>query len=322
MLNVVLKFQQWIKKEAPINTQEMSEQEMWLALPGVEKEEKADLLIGLARQASFRGSHGQSLELARAALAVYEEMGATAPTSEVANCHWGIGFAYKALNNNDQAMEEIDLAIKLYKEANNPFVDNLLRTRAIWSAEMEDWDSALAANLETVRQNEIEGNPEWEAKSWLNVGFTYSHMKLFPEALEAFYTARRKFRALKMVPDVARCDRWLADTYAELGEGQLAYEHARKSLNIAELSKERLPIMFSQFVIGKALMVLGEALDDAGEYLERSYSQAISAESVDMDWEFIVKVQRERIKLYRLQGHEDLANDMESQIKSVTEVIE
>jgi len=38
---------------------------MWLALPGVEKAEKAELLMGLARAASIRGSHGHSLELAK-----------------------------------------------------------------------------------------------------------------------------------------------------------------------------------------------------------------------------------------------------------------
>jgi len=294
---------------------------MWLALPGVEKEEKADLLIGLARQASFRGSHGQSLELAQAALSVYQEMGATAPQVELAVCHWGIGFALKSLEKPEEAMKEIDLAIELYRACNYPYLDDVLRTRAIWCAEMKDWAGNLTAQLEAVRINEIEGNAQWEAKSWLNVGCAHSHMKDFPEALDAFKKARTQFVEVKMVAEVARCDRWLADTYAELGEGQLAYDHARKSLNVADLIKERLPIMFSEFVIGKALLVIGEHLDDANDHLERAYNQAISVDSDDMDWEFIVKVQRQRIIVYRAQGNDALADEMESQIQTVSEVI-
>jgi tetratricopeptide (TPR) repeat protein len=299
----------------------MSEQEMWLALPGVEKAEKAELLMGLARAASIRGSHGHSLELAKAALAVYEELGATAPTSDVANCHWGIGFALRALKESDKAMEEIDLAIKLYREANDPFVDNLLRTRASWSAELKDWDGTLAANIEAVRQNEIEGNPEWEAKSWLNVGFTYNHMMRFEDALAAFGTARNKFLKLKMVPEVARCDRWISDCYAELGNGVLAYEHARRSMNISELMKERLPIMFSEYVLGKSLTILGE-FEDAERHLNNSYNAAVQCEASEMDWDFIVKVQTQLISVLRLQDRTDEADQMQTRIQSVQEVIE
>ena len=295
---------------------------MWLALPSVEKEEKADLLIGLARQASHRGSHGQSLELAQAALKVYEEMGAAAPAVEIAGCHWGMGFAFKALQQIEDAMMEIDKAIELYRECNYPFLDDVLRTRAQWCAEMKDWDGTLAAHLEAITLNEIEGNTEWEAKSWLNAGYAYSNMQKFPDALAAFQTARAKFVEIKMVANVARCDRWLADTYAELGDGNLAYEHARKSLNVAELMQERMPIMFSQYVIGKALRVRGELLDDASDYLERSYNRAIAVESDEMDWEFILKIQRERITLLRMLDRNPEADEFEAQIQTITEVIE
>jgi len=311
-----------IKKEVAINTQEMSEQEMWLALPNVEKEEKADLLISLARSASYRGSHGQSLELAQAALRVYEEMGASAPTVEVAGCHWGMGFALKALQKTDDAMEEIDKAIALYRECNYPFLDDVLRTRATWCAEMHDWDGTLIAHLEAIQLNEIEGNTEWEARSYLNAGFAYIHMNNFQEALIAFQTARAKFAEVKMVPDVARADRWIADAYSELGEAKLAYEHARRSLNVAELMQERLPIMFSEFEVGKALLVGGELLDESETHLNRAYNQAISVEANEMDWEFIIKVQRQRIKLLRLQNRVSEAEELESKIATVTEVIE
>ena len=321
MLFVVSKLNIYLKKEDAINTSEMSEQEMWLALPAVEKEEKADLLISLARAASFRGSHGQSLELAQAALEIYEEMGAAAPLTEIANCHWGLGFAYRALNQKDKAIEEIDAAIKFYQEANYPFLDDVLRSRAQWCAEMEDWEGTLAANLEAVRQNEIEGNAEWEAKSWLNVGYTYSNMKRFPEAIEAFITAKAKFLELKMVHQVARCDRWLSDCYSDLGEGTQAYEFARRSMNVSELMQNPMPIMFSAFVLGKALLVL-EKYEEAELHLTNAYNAATQVDAAEMDWEFIVKIQRQRINLLRSQDRITEAEELESRIATVTEVIE
>lgn len=304
-----------------MNTSEMSEQEMWLALPSVEKEDKADLLIGLARTAGFRGSHGQALELAKAALAIYEEMGATAPMAEVANCHWGIGNALKHLDAKDEALKEIDTAIKIYQECNYPFVDDVLRTRAEWCAEMQDWDGTLAANLEAVRQNEIEGNAEWEAKSWIKVGYAYINMKRFHEALEAFSVAREKFKQLKMVHEVARCDRWLSDCYSEINEGTNAYEHARRSMNIAELMQHPAPIMYSAYVLGKALTVL-EKFEEAEFHLTNAHNGATQFEAADMDWDFIVKVQRQRIKLLRLQDHIAEADLLEASIATVAEVRE
>ena len=300
----------------------MSEQEMWLALPSVEKEEKAELLISLARAASCRGSHGQSLELAQAALKVYEAMGAAASGVEIAGCHWGMGFALKALHQADEALEEIDKAIALYRECNYPFLDDVLRTRATWCSEMMDWDGTLAAHLEAIQLNEIEGNTEWEARSYLNAGYAYIHMKKFHEALIAFQTARTKFAEVKMVPDVARADRWIADAYSEIGEAKLAYGHARKSMNVAELMQERLPIMFSEFALGKALLVGGELLDESETHLNLAYTQAISVGANEMDWEFIIKVQRERIKLLKLQDRGPEAEEIEKKIATVTEVIE
>ena len=139
--------------------------------------------------------------------------------------------------------------------------------------------------------------------------------------MEAIQISRAKFKDLKMVPDVARCDRWISDSLSELGDGSLAYEHARRSMNVSELMQERLPIMFSEFALGKALTVL-ENYEDAEKHLTNSYKAAISRESSGMNWEFIVKVQRQLIKLLRAQGRISEAEEIETKIASVTEVIE
>ena len=49
---------------------------------------------------------------------------------------------------------------------------------------------------------------------------------------------------------------------------------------------------------------------------------AIAVESDEMDWEFILKVQRERIILLRMLDRNPEADEFEAQIQTITEVIE
>ena len=304
-----------------MDTDVMSEEELWLALPSVEKEEKADLLMALARQASGRGAHLQSLELAEAALVAYEEMGASAPQEDIATCHWGIGYANKALRRFDVALREIDQAITLYRSCGFAFLGDVLRTRGDWCSEIEDWEAALSGHLESVRHNEIEGNVVGEAAAWLKVGYVYHNQKRFSEAVKAFETARGKYREQKVVHQVARCERWLANCFVDLGEGERSYEYARRSMNIAELSQERFPIIYAHIALGRSLMALNK-LDDAETHFDESYRLSVQCDASDLDWNFIIKVQTELSKLYRLQGRCAEADLVEEKILSVKEVLE
>ena len=200
-------------------------------------------------------------------------------------------------------------------------MDDVLRARAQWCAEIDDWEGTIATHLEALRQHEIEGNAELEARAWLCLGIAKYQQKKFHEALENFEQARSKFKGQKLVADVARCDRWLADSYSEVGEGERAYEHARKSMDIASLTQDRQPLMFSEFVLGKSLRVLGK-LDDAERHLDTCHGWAVLNGSSDVDWKFVVEVQSERVKVLRLQERQNEADEVEQQIQTVQEVIQ
>ena len=247
-------------------------------------------------------------------------MGATAPQADIATCHWGIGYANKALRRFDVALKEIDLAINLYRNCGFAFLGDVLRTRGDWCSEIEDWEAALAGHLESVRHNEIEGNVVGEAAAWLKVGYVYHNQKRFGEAAQAFETARGKYREQKVVHQVARCERWLANCFVELGEAKRAYEFARRSMNIAELSQERFPIIYAHLALGRSLMAL-DKLDDAETHFDGAYRLSVQCDASDMEWEFIIKVQSELSKLYRLQGRGEEADVVDDRIQSVQDVI-
>jgi len=303
-----------------MENKEMSEREMWLALPTATTEEKADLLLGLAREANNRGAGNASLELARAALDTMEAMGELAPANEIANAHYAIAWAYKGMDKTDEAVKEMDIAIALYRETSFPFLSGVLRTRSIWCGEIDDWEGNLAGHLENLRSDELEGDREWIAKGWFNVGVAYHALKRHQEALEAFLGARSFFVEMKMVPEIARTDRWITECYVALRDGQRAYEHARKAMNVAELSKDRGALMWSELMLGKALMTLCN-FEDAERYFIMGYERATSVDEREVNWEYIVEVEEERVKLLRMSDRAEEADEVELRIATVKETI-
>ena len=309
------------KEEDAIDTAEMSEQEIWLALPSFENEEKAELLVGLSARAGYRGAGGEALEFAKSALSIYEALGATAPATDVADCHLAIATAYRLLLQNDEAIDEIDIAIALHSDSGYPFLDDLFRTRATWCFDMYDWEGSIESHLECIKKHEIEGNELWTAKSWLDLGICNSRLSNYPEAISALDKAQELFKSHKLIYEYAQCERWLAEGYAETGDGQRALKCARNSMTVAEFVQQRVPRMHSLFVLGKAMVVLSH-FEDAERYLGQAAEAAVMCNQSEMDWEFILKVQRERVDLLHLQKRFDDAEELQNQILTVEEIIE
>lgn len=193
---------------------------------------KAELLLDLCNQALDRKSAAEALALAEAAQGIYEGAGAYVAPADVANAYQGIAHALRKLDRNQDAIEVIGKAIEILRERQDPYVDNLLRTRAIWCNQAGDWEGALQSNLETIRLNEIDGNTEWEAKSWVSAGITYMNTSNQREAIKCLLRARELFKAMKMLPDVGRCDTQLSDAYCHLEDFDNAYSHATKALHV------------------------------------------------------------------------------------------
>jgi tetratricopeptide (TPR) repeat protein len=301
-----------------MDNKEMSEREMWLALPTAEKEEKAELLLGLAREAHQRGAGNASLELARAALDTIEAMGELAPSGERAQAHCAIAWSHKGMDQLPEAIAELDKAISIYRETSSPILTNVLSTRSIWCGILEDWEGNLAGHLENLRIHEVEGDREWIAKGWFNIGVSYNALERHHDARDAFLTSRGFFVELKMIPEIARVDRWITETYVALGDGERAYEYARKALNVAELSQDRGPLMWSELMIGKALLTLCN-YEDAERYFAKGYSRAISVDESEIAWDYVVELEEERIKLLKATGRNDQAAEIEARIATVKE---
>ena len=304
-----------------MDSESISEREKWQRLPFVEGDEKAELLLDLCNEALNRKSAAEALALAETAQGIYEKSGAYVSSADIANAYQGIAHSLKKLDRDEEAIAVLGKAIEVLQEQHDPYADNLLRTRAIWCNQSADWESSLESNLEAVRLNEIDGNQEWEAKSWVNTSITYKRMKKYREAIECLLKARQLFKVLKMVPDAAKCDIELSENYLEAGDLANAYSAGTKALHVAQLMQDRVMKAWVLLQLGKASKSKEDFKAADGE-LEEAYMAAVACQSYEMDWELIVEIQSERAVLFRLTDREWLAVRAEAQLETVKEIIQ
>ena len=302
----------------PISEEEMNEKQMWELLPHKVGEEKAELLLALSKQASYRGAGEESLALAESAQEIYQSLGALASNSDIANAYTGISYSLKQLNKTEEALKVMNKVVEIYKSDHLPFVDDLLRTQATWYSELGEWEKTLECHKQAVRVNEIDSNQEWLAKSQFNVGVAYAHLSNFDEAIRHYQISRNIFKSLKMVPEVARCDEAIAEAFVELGNGELALAAGIRALDIARILGWQRRVIWTQFHIGKAQVLLGNS--DAAE---AAFEEAIYLvpQQEEFDWNFIVALFTEKAKLLRLSDRNTDAEKLEARIATIRETL-
>ena len=302
----------------PISEEEMNEKQMWELLPHKVGEEKAELLLALSKQASYRGAGEESLALAESAQEIYQSLGALASNSDIANAYTGISYSLKQLNKTEEALKVMNKVVEIYKSDHLPFVDDLLRTQATWYSELGEWEKTLECHKQAVTVNEIDSNQEWLAKSQFNVGVAYAHLSNFDEAIRHYQISRNIFKSLKMVPEVARCDEAIAEAFVELGNGELALSAGIRALDIARILGWQRRVIWTQFHIGKAQVLLGNS--DAAE---AAFEEAIYLvpQQEEFDWNFIVALFTEKAKLLRLSDRNTDAEKLEARIATIRETL-
>ena len=302
----------------PISEEEMNEKQMWELLPHKVGEEKAELLLALSKQASYRGAGEESLALAESAQEIYQSLGALASNSDIANAYTGISYSLKQLNKTEEALKVMNKVVEIYKSDHLPFVDDLLRTQATWYSELGEWEKTLECHKQAVTVNEIDSNQEWLAKSQFNVGVAYAHLSNFDEAIRHYQISRNIFKSLKMVPEVARCDEAIAEAFVELGNGELALAAGIRALDIARILGWQRRVIWTQFHIGKAQVLLGNS--DAAE---AAFEEAIYLvpQQEEFDWNFIVALFTEKAKLLRLSDRNTDAEKLEARNATIRETL-
>ena len=121
-----------------------------------------------------------------------------------------------------------------------------------------------------------------------------------------------------MVIAVGMCDEKLAESYVELGSGELALEAACRADDIARMADNRERRMWSSYNLGKAYLLLAD-FEQAESALARAHFLAQSNERID--FKFLVGVEEEEANLMRLTNRVESAEAIERRLTTIREIL-
>jgi tetratricopeptide (TPR) repeat protein len=301
----------------PINNRETEDQQLWKQLPHTEGEERAELLIELAQQAIYRSSGSEALALAEEAHEIYKAMGAKASSIAMANAITGIGYSLKELNRVDEATKVLEGAIDLLRDSGHPFMVDTLRTKATWHGELGNWNAALECYSEAARINEVDGVREFMARDLFSIAHCYHQLGNWQEVITSALRARELFKEEKMVFEISWCDLNIADSHAELGDGEAAIAWGRRANDIGTIRKDNEMICKSSYVMARGHMILGQFSEAENMLLA---AQDLVAKS--NDYPQIEKVEKALISVYRSTERGAEADEAERRLGTLQEIVE
>lgn len=295
--------------------EESEEQKLWRNIQGTNGEERAKILQELARAAAAKSQSREALALAQEAHQIYKSLGATAPTIDLANSLIGIAELHQKLNRVDEAIESLDLAIEILKDGRYPHIATAIRCKGLWLMSHQEFERALAAYLEAVQIDEIEGDAVLMAKDLLSVCFCFMKLGQWDEVIRHARQARNIAQDLKFIMDVAWSDLFMGDAYAELGFVGMSRNHVRKALDVASLRGNKEIICLSTLALAKCHILDGD-LDSAEVELVNAREIATQYE----DWDAIAKIEREYIAVLRMRGEDRATEDARSRLETLAEI--
>jgi len=306
-----------LAKEAPMEHEDPTEASLWQQLPGKSGEARAEILLELAKQAIYRSQGAEALALTEEAHGVYQELGALAPTSQIINSIMGISHSLQSLNLVPEAVATIDKVIELQRSEGFPFVVDSLRVKAAWLRESAQFDAAIAAYLECVQINEVEGDHQFLGHDLYAVGHCYRKLEQWQAALDHFERARVNFKIAKMFDEVAWCDAYIADAYAELNQAEVALDLANRTLGFAEIRNAVYLKCITNLALGKAFTLLCKV-----EAAESALYTAKSLLEDSKEWDVIRRIEVALLNLYQTQGDLEKSEVISARLKAFDEIVD
>ena len=296
----------------------VTEEMLWDRIPQTEGEDRAETYYELSARIFARGQYDEALALAETARDIYSEMGASAPSEGLAQAYSAIGYNLNQLKRIDEAATAMSKAVELLRESKSPIALELACTLGEWWYSSKKYDEVIATMSECAQEHLVDGNQIGAANDLHLLGMAYRELKQYDEALQAFQEARGIFKAEKEVLHVARCDQKIASCYNWLGDGEKAFEAARKSVDVFETAHDHRRETFALFEYGKAEILLAK-LEDGLATLDGVLQ--IIAEDEPKDFEFILDIETRMVVVMRALGRSEEADEVERRLATVREAL-
>ncbi len=302
-----------------LNDEIITEEMLWERIPETSGIERASTFYELSARIYARGQYDEALALAETARDIYSELGSAAPTEGLAQAYSAIGYNLNQLKRMNEAATAMSKAVELLRENKSPIALELACTLGEWWFSSKEYTKTIECMEECAREHLIDGNELGAATDFHLIGSAFIELKNYPEALEAFYEARKFFKAAREVIHVARCDQKIAHCYVELGDADSAMAAAQKAVDVFTTAHDHRRLTYASFELAKAQVLSGE-VDEGLNTLERVLD--IAAESDPKDFEFIIDIERRIAEILHTQGRSEEAVEIERRIKAISEIIE
>jgi len=288
-------------------------------LPRTSGLERAETLVEIAKLAYQRGASHEVLAIIEEAREIYLSVEAVAPTDELVDLYEGLGHTLGRLNRYQEASASIKKAVELLEgEAFAPRRSHLVKVGAHLAFDAENWAEACEAFTEAARIDEVEGETFILAEDLFNLGSTYIELSQYDEAIKCYERAAKLYKDFGDIASAGHSFQRAAEALFLKGDGIEAVVHSAKAIDIARLSRNRFRIAYSTFVHGRIKRLLGE-LDEARELLEESLE--INAAFPAMHWHLALDCERELAGIAHAQGDEAKALELESRVKTLSEIM-
>ena len=228
-------------------------------------------------------------------------------------------YALASLDRKVEAVGVLEKVVEVSRGASDPFVDDHLRTQALWYSDMKDWQSSLNCQLEAIRVNEVDGDQNWLARSYFLAGNCYFQLEEYPIAIDYFKRARAIYKGSKKVTEVGSCDIWIGEAYIAQGDGELALTYSNQALDVSRLLSRTPWIVLSLIVKGKAESRLAE-FEKAEAALDEAYRLLVNDNP--NQWDLIIEIESELVSIYRKTNRLGLADEVETRIATIREILE
>lgn len=264
-----------------------------------------------------RSKYKESLCYLEAARDLYVAAGREDHLHELTDVNFGIMNNLEMLDRPSDAAEAAGEVISLYKETDHPMLSELLRDQGRYWFAAGEYEKSIQSHQEGITFPDPDKTELQTGIDALNYGMSLKQLDRHDEAIDQIFEALRWFKKLKEPYWASRCHGELAEIYFKLEMPDQIEEWSTKALDFAIIVGDSRWQYILNYFIGVAKKIAGD-IEGADELLSRAKGQAIL---YNIDWNYVVKIEKEIAGLEIIRGRVSAANEIFRRISTIEETL-
>lgn len=304
-----------MSEEQPV---EEVENELWERVAQDEGSMRADSYVALARIAYTKGNFKESIAMCEVAREYFENNDAGDHQQEILDASVGISKSYEGLNKPLETAQALDKAIMVARTLELDTLDEMLRDQGRSWYSASEYEKSLVCHQEAIEISKALLKEVSSGVDYLNLGMCFRQLRRFPEAIEVLRLAREYFKEDEEPSWVITVDGELTEVYVELENPVEIMYYGQRALDFHSLLRNYRHVWLLQYYLGVAHRLLGQDAEAIELFIS---AKDLSIEMGYQEWEFLIKVEKERAEMSLVAGKVSEANEIFRRIESVREIV-